>query len=274
MEKEERKKFPRMMFLATIILFANIGGLVYKFGYFNNRGLTGFSVTTIEKVFLNIGEMSFVSRIFLIIQWTIVFFVLFYTFYKDKSVIFGKKEISSINNLKVSKKNRTDLDVFHEILKKKKSLKISNVAKSFNISKDVATDWSKILESGELATIEYPGFGEPMVVIKEKVINKDGEENNNENGIEDDDKNMEKNKKLGFFARFVERFKKKKEDVKIVNKKVNNNINKNQNIKNNDKINNVSKNINKKLTNKNNKNQNIKNNGKNVKPLKKINLKK
>jgi len=29
-------------------------------------------------------------------------------------------------------------------------------------------EWSRILESGDLATIEYPGFGSPKVIIKKE----------------------------------------------------------------------------------------------------------
>lgn len=293
MEKEEKRIFPRMMFFAALILLVNIGSFIYKYGELKSGGLTGFSVTSLEKTVLNIGGMSFVSRIFLIVQWSIIFFVLIYAFFKDKSVLVGKEEVNSISSFKGSKKNKTDLDVFHDILKKKKSLKISTVAKSFNVSKDVATDWSKILESGELATIEYPGFGEPRVVIKEKEVenveNKEGGVDskkegmeNKEKGIEDNNKkskdkkneNLNGEKKQGFFGRFIERFRKKKEVVEEID------INKFK--KNNSKINNVSKKVDKKLIVQNNKNvdkkpivqNNIKKTNKKVGPINKKDVKK
>jgi len=281
MEKEEKKIFPRMMFFTALILIVNIGSFVYKYGELKNGGLTGFSVTTIEKTVLNIGEMSFVSRIFLIVQWSIIFFVLIYAFFKDKSILVGKEEVNSINNFKGPKKNKTDLDVFHDILKKKKSLKISTVAKSFKVSNEVATDWSKILESGELATIEYPGFGEPRVVIKEKETdnkeNKDGGiESNKEESVEGKkNENLEGDQKKGFLGKFMGMFKKKKE----VDEKVD--INKFK--KNDEKVKDVPKKVNKKLIVKDNtKNINkksiIKNSTKNInkktRPINKTNVKK
>ena len=43
-------------------------------------------------------------------------------------------------------KSLTDIDIFYIMLQKNKILKLNTVSKAFNIPKDLALEWSKILE--------------------------------------------------------------------------------------------------------------------------------
>ena len=56
---------------------------------------------------------------------------------------------------------KTDLDVLHDILKEKKHLRISTIAKIFNVKKEIAMNWARTFEAANIATIEYPRVGEP-----------------------------------------------------------------------------------------------------------------
>lgn len=69
-------------------------------------------------------------------------------------------------------KSRTDLDVLHEMLKREKQVTIDDVEKVFKINFEIALEWFKILEDGDLATIDYPRFGKPVL----KLVEKDDEE--------------------------------------------------------------------------------------------------
>lgn len=82
------------------------------------------------------------------------------------------EKITGIPTQITRKKTRseTNLDVFYNLLKDKKSLSIKTVAKLFKVSREKALEWAKILENHELVTIEYPTFSVPEVKINEKEI--------------------------------------------------------------------------------------------------------
>jgi len=95
------------------------------------------------------------------------------------------------------------------IIKDKKVLKISTISKAFDIDKEKAMEWIKILESGDLCIIEYPTFGEPFIKIKEKELpkikhsventiknkGKSPEENQEKSPEENKEKDQKENKK-------------------------------------------------------------------------------
>ena len=169
MKKEVKKLFPITILIVVVTLFINTGYLVYKYGHLNT-GLTGLSIGTIRDAFINASEMSQISKIFFIVQWLIISIIVVYAFFQDKLSILKGEEVENVASYRSSNKNKTDLDIFYDILKSRKSLRISTISKSFDVSENIAMGWAKILESANLAKIEYPGFGEPKVVINEKKI--------------------------------------------------------------------------------------------------------
>ena len=66
-----------------------------------------------------------------------------------------------------NRRSRTDLDILYEMLKKKKEIKMESVEQTFHITPEIALEWFKVLENGELADIEYPRFGKPMLMLSE-----------------------------------------------------------------------------------------------------------
>ena len=194
MKKEVKKLFPITILIVVVTLFINTGYLVYKYGHLNT-GLTGLSIGTIRDAFINASEMSQISKIFFIVQWLIISIIVVYAFFQDKLSILKGEEVENVASYRSSNKNKTDLDIFYDILKSRKSLRISTISKSFDVSENIAMGWAKILESANLAKIEYPGFGEPKVVINErKVI---AVSNNFKNKTEkQEEKNAEQTSKL------------------------------------------------------------------------------
>mgnify|MGYP001571628672 CR=1 FL=1 len=77
-----------------------------------------------------------------------------------------KKEVSGVVINVKRGKSVTELDSLYELLKEKKTLKISVISKLFKISNEKALEWAKILENHDLGEIEYPAFSEPELVSK------------------------------------------------------------------------------------------------------------
>ena len=63
--------------------------------------------------------------------------------------------------------SRTDLDTLYEVLKRKKKVNMYDVERAFKIDSKVAIEWAKILENGDLAVIDYPRFGKPVLLLVE-----------------------------------------------------------------------------------------------------------
>ena len=214
MEKGEKLLFKKVLLIAFVLFFVNAGWFVYEYGGENGSGLSGFSVKTIGRTVFNLSEMPKLSQIFLIAQWGLIFLVMVYTLAKDKITINKRKEISSFKVNSSSTKNKTDLDALYEVLKKNKKLRISSIAKAFRVSDDTASEWCKILESGDLAEIDYPGFGVPVIKLKGKKVNTEEIE-------EESNKTDLKKEKKSFFKRMFSKKEKSLEDkeVKKIRKK-------------------------------------------------------
>ena len=163
MVKEEKLVFHRV-FLAVIFIFsAGVIIFFYKYGNFN-KGLTGLSIKeTFSDAYTNLPQSS---KIFLVIQWGILIFVLIFSYIKDKKIILGKNELAGIDLKKMSEKQGTDLDTLYNLLQTKKKLNLSTISRVFNIDEEVAIEWCKILEYGNLAVIDYSA-GSPLIRLNE-----------------------------------------------------------------------------------------------------------
>jgi hypothetical protein len=172
-KKEGRPIFGKALLVVFLFLLLNLGLLVAMFRSSTDAGFSGFAIKTNfyvikDTISKNYFSMSPKLKIFLAIQWVILVLVLVFALMRDKHIKRVKESTIVLNVKKDLGKNKTELDVLYDVLKDKKDLNISTISKSFNISKDKAMEWCKILESGELATIDYPGFGEPYVRILDK----------------------------------------------------------------------------------------------------------
>jgi len=213
MEKQKGFLFFRVFSLVVIIFFINLGIFVFNNIDFN-QGFTGNSVKEVTKSTLSeIFDMPKISQIFLIAQWTLLILAIFYSVVHDKLNLKDRNQIFNINSYKFKNKNKTDIDILYSALKDKKSLKLSTISRAFRINKEVATEWCKILESGDLGVIDYPGFGEPVLRLKEKE-QKESKETGNEKEKNKTEKNKEKSEKNN-----NKNLKKQKNNIKNENKK-------------------------------------------------------
>jgi len=156
----ELKKRELTLALAVIIAFAALNMLLF----YNNilPKTSGMSINELPKVFKNPDT----SVIAFFIQWVLIFFlfviaVVRYTQRsKDEKVIINYEE-----KIVKLQKAETDIDLLYSILKEKKKIKIGAICKIFKITKEKALEWGKILESNNLAVINYPAFSDPEIEI-------------------------------------------------------------------------------------------------------------
>lgn len=173
MIKGERKLFLRVFVVVVLIFFINIGAFFIKFGdiddgseAINQTGFTGLSVgKDVADLYIS---LPFVSKIFLMVQWGLLLLLLIYVGFRDKEVSKNQNELAGLDLNQIRKKSETDLDALYTLLKQKQQLRVATVSKAFDIKEDLAMEWGKILESGELAYIDYPKFGGPLIRIKNK----------------------------------------------------------------------------------------------------------
>lgn len=146
----------------NVFLFVNTGDISYN-------AFTGRFVKEIPDLPWNIN----LSLIAFAIQWVILLIlaILAYVRHSRKT---GDEHLK-ISYSQISKRKgkfETDFDIFYELIQKRKKMRISSIAKTFEISEDQALEWSKILEGSGLVTIEYPAFYEPEVRLVEKITDK------------------------------------------------------------------------------------------------------
>jgi len=161
----KKRGFTIVVFLIVLLVGANI--FLYtknkESGYLNLTGKYFESLPDLPGG-LNLSVIAF------ILQWIILLSILFFAYSK---FIQHKKHEENLNidfSAFRSKKTRskTDLDVLYQIIMDKKSLSVNLIAKGFNITKEKALEWAKILENHELVSIEYPAFSPPEVKVYEK----------------------------------------------------------------------------------------------------------
>ncbi len=79
---------------------------------------------------------------------------------KPKQIKLEKGELTTSNKVK------TDFDRIVDYTEEKKEVSIGDVAKHFNITKEKAEQWAKILEEHDLIRIVYPTFGDAKLKAK------------------------------------------------------------------------------------------------------------
>lgn len=164
------------IFLALLFLIA----IFHSFSHFTffgtgikgfyKTGISGFSVGKInlgEEIKTKYSAYSPISKIALILEWGLVIMLIVMSMIRSR--INFKKETFIIKKTQVRDKSKikTDIDVLYSVLKEKKQMRMSTISKTFDVDKETVMDWCKILESGNLATIQYPKFGEPRITLEE-----------------------------------------------------------------------------------------------------------
>lgn len=132
---------------------------------FSNIKLVGNSIKS--SIGNGYSGLSSFAKIFLLAQWFALFIVSYFVLFKKRPPKDLKNDSTEIVLDTSPGKKKTDLDLLYEFLQDKKELRISTICKVFKVNKEIAMGWCKILESGNLVAIDYPGFGEPIIRIPE-----------------------------------------------------------------------------------------------------------
>ena len=140
---------------------------------FGEKGVSGFAIGSVstDEVKSSIEQkypkLPSISQIIIIAEWIALVLVLSAGFLVEKAAI--KRDAPAPIEIKTPSrgKSSTDLDTLYELLKEKKRLKLNAIALSFHLTEENALEWAKILESANLATISYPKFGDPELVLNE-----------------------------------------------------------------------------------------------------------
>jgi len=109
-----------------------------------------------------------IPELLIIVQAPLILFLLGFTYMQNRRIYKRKVDEKSINIEEFTKDSKTDLDALYKMIIAKKRLSVKSVSHLFQIEEDLAMEWARILESGDLVTIEYPGFSSPSIVFKEK----------------------------------------------------------------------------------------------------------
>ncbi len=169
---ENKTKFITV-FLSTVIVIALIHSSIHIYTYGSitqskfKTGLSGFSINQQEEINKEENSsLSFVSQLAVITEWMLVVLTLLIYTIRKKIEIYKEVDKIDLSIYEDRTKTRTDIDILNELLRDKKSLKVSSIQKTFNVPKETVLEWSKILENGKLATLEYSKLGEPFLVTK------------------------------------------------------------------------------------------------------------
>ena len=148
-----------------VIFLINMSFFLFKFGT-PQGGISGFSITSFKQNFsTTYDKIPTASKIFFLSAWFIFLSLITGVFIRDKFL--SEKKSQDMHLHLNYGKFQTDLDVLYDVLKNKQRLKIKTVSTAFKISPNQAMEWAKILETGKLASIEYPGlFGDPELVLR------------------------------------------------------------------------------------------------------------
>jgi preprotein translocase subunit SecG len=166
MEKTNHLKkplFSKLLIAACLMLIVDASIFLYS----AKGNFTGYSVSEISLgLSKSYGEVSLLSKAILLLQWVFMGLFLLIAFLRERQVLVKEQEI--VEEKKPVGRALTDLDILYTILKEKKRLKLSTIVKTFKVTSEVALNWCKILEAGNLAVIDYPGIGEPEIKYVEK----------------------------------------------------------------------------------------------------------
>ena len=173
MEKKRGKRAVLVSFIFLLFMIALINTYYNLYGFAApNIGKTSISGKAVFNDLLDkTKDLSQKTRIIIAGEWLTVIFFLVYILIKIKNRSEKEKKVEiaiekkDIKQLPKKSKSDTDIDILYELLKQNKMLTISAISKYFKINKELAMEWCKILEEGNLAEIDYPTIGEPRVII-------------------------------------------------------------------------------------------------------------
>ena len=187
-----KKRKVNNIFLGILITFILLISLAHMFIHVlifqtniplvETMGISGNSIgpITIDETFeINIREnykkISPISKGVLIGEWVLLIALSGFSIVRTR--IHFKHD--SLETFKISRqdKSKTDIDLLYDLLKEKKRLEISSIARVFNVDKETVKEWGEIMEDNDLVVMEYPRFGDPEITLMEEENGEKAQEN-------------------------------------------------------------------------------------------------
>jgi len=123
--------------------------------------VSGNSIQEVVSGFYETTSLN--HRIFILFQFFLLVLIIVIVLIIIKKLK-SRARLSKADFMKKSgAESKTDLDILYEMLKREKEVSIEDIGKIFRVSGDVSLEWSKVLEEGDLAMIDYPRFGKPVL---------------------------------------------------------------------------------------------------------------
>lgn len=149
--------------MILFLVIANGAYLFYRFGNFLNIA-SGHLTKESILVFYEVIPLNY--KFFILFQLLLLAVIIAIVITRKFRL---ERKLSKNNFIEKSgMKSKTDLDILYEMLKRKKWVTIDSIEKVFKVNSEVALGWSKILENGNLAIIDYPRFGKPVLRLLRK----------------------------------------------------------------------------------------------------------
>ncbi len=172
--------FSFLLIIALLHTIIHLSAYGFRGNEIGERGISGFLVgeSDVGENLAGSRVWTTLSRTFVFVEWMFVGVAILFLHFRQKSGTEDEyTEVKSLLSLRMSP-TETDLDRLYEVLKIRKTIRLSTISRVFNVNKEVAMDWCRTLEQGNFASIEYPRFGEPQLVLEESVKGGNNEEEN------------------------------------------------------------------------------------------------
>ena len=154
----------RLFIFGGLVVLVFVIDLMSYFGKNPTGGIiSGFLINDASNnsLGLNLSLIAFVGQWILLLAIVLFAYTRFLKSKKSEEAAVQTKDVSVAEG-----KSDTPLDSLYKILEERGFLHLEAISKIFNISKEKALEWAKILEEDELVTIEYPAFSDPEVTLK------------------------------------------------------------------------------------------------------------
>lgn len=153
-------------FILALLLLVAVGVFVRQL-YASDVLLFPYLIKTLRHA----SPIFFIGAIVLLFGVTLIFLLKIRVAMKVKAIeyrIAEQKTVAEIKSkIQLTQGYQTDLDKLYSVLAERGKLSIPEIALIFNISKDQAEEWGKILKDQDLATLHYPTVGEPELLWKQ-----------------------------------------------------------------------------------------------------------
>ncbi len=165
MIEQKKRGFLEIVIGITMIIVLLLAAWFFLLrGAFEFKGVQDFGKNSYELY----NSLPTGSKSIILIQIFILVSFFLYFLFKGFQMIFDVKTVEETEQSE-QQSMETELDRLYRIIKDNKDISVSVVSKEFKISENLAIEWAKILESGNLIEIEYPQFGSPKLKIKTEV---------------------------------------------------------------------------------------------------------